>query len=205
MGAGADAMHCQADTVRRIVEQGGDYVLALKDNQSTLHADVRLLLDDPQAPPDGVHESVDADHGRIETRRAEVLHDVDWLAEAHGWPGLAAVGKVTARREVDATTTSATRYYLLSRRFSAERFATLVRGHWGIENQLHWVLDVVMNEDHARSRKDNAAENLAALRRRALKLIRAYPDKRPIRAKFQRTAWDDNFLLQLLNPPCQMR
>lgn len=201
----ADAMHCQAETARQIVEQGGDYVLALKDNQSRLHADVQLLLDDPQAPPDGVHESVDAGHGRIETRRAEVLHDVGWLAEAHGWPGLAAVGKVTAQREIGGTTSSTTRYYLLSHAFPAERFADLVRGHWGIENQLHWVLDVTMDEDHARARKDNAAENLAALRRLALNLIRANPDNRPIRAKFQRAAWDDDFLLQLLTPPSEMR
>lgn len=200
----ADAMHCQKDTARQILGQGGDYVLALKDNQPNLHADVRLLIDDPQVAPDAVFESVDGDHGRIETRRAEVLYDIDWLAEAHAWPGLAAVGRITAHREIDGKTTSATRYYLLSKPFPAERFAALARGHWGIENQLHWVLDMVMDEDHARSRKDNAAENLAALRRLALNLVRANPDKRPVRAKFQRAAWDETFLLELLNPP-QMR
>lgn len=197
----ADAMHCQAETARQIIARGGDYVLALKDNQPSLHADVRLLLDDPQAPPDSVHESVDGDHRRIETRRAEVLHDVGWLADSHGWPGLAAVGKITASREIGGRSTTAIRYYLLSKPFSAARFAAIARGHWGIENQLHWVLDVVMDEDHARNRKDHAAANLAALRRLALNLVRTYPDKSPIRARFQRAAWDEDFLIKLLQPP----
>ena len=92
----ADALHCQRATARTILDRGGDYVLALKGNQPTLLEDVRTLLDDPAVSPDDVAATTDGDHGRIEIRKAEVVHDVAWLVEAHGWPGLAAVGKVTA-------------------------------------------------------------------------------------------------------------
>jgi predicted transposase YbfD/YdcC len=194
----ADAMHCQSETARAIVERGGDYVLALKANQPALRDDVRLLLDDPEAPPDDAATTIDGDHGRIETRRAEVVHDVAWLAEAHGFPGLAAVGKVTAAREQDARTTTTTRHYLLSRPLSAERFLAVVRSHWQIENALHWVLDVVMDEDQARARKDHAPENLARLRRFALNILRANEDKGSTRGKIKRAGWDDTFLRKLL-------
>jgi predicted transposase YbfD/YdcC len=106
----ADAMHCQKDTAQAILDRGGDYVLALKANQPALFDDVRLLLDDPQAPPDDVAATTDGDHGRIETRCAAVLHDVAWLAEIHAFPGLRAVGKITAAREQDGKTTTATRH-----------------------------------------------------------------------------------------------
>ena len=171
----ADAMHCQKATAPAILDRGGDYVLALKANQPSLLDDVRLLLDDPATPIDDRAATTDGDHGRIEIREAEIVHDVAWLAEAHGWPGLAAVGKVTASREIDGKTTTATRYYLLSRPLSAARFAEIVRMHWQIENRLHWVLDVVMNEDQSRSRKDHGPENLARLRRFALNLLRSQP------------------------------
>jgi predicted transposase YbfD/YdcC len=194
----ADAMHCQKDTARAILAQGGDYVLALKANQPALSEDVRLLLDDPEAPPDDRAETTDGDHGRIETRHAAVLFDVAWLAESHGFPGLAAIGKVSATREQDGQTTSATRYYLLSRRLSAARFLAVVRAHWQIENCLHWVLDVVLDEDLARARKDHAPENLARLRRFALNVLRANRDQGSLRGKIKRAAWDDDFLLNLL-------
>jgi len=194
----ADAMHCQRDTAARLIAAEADYVLALKDNQPALLEEVRLLLDDPQAPPDDVAETVDGDHGRIETRRAEVLYDVDFLTEAYHWPGLQAIGKVTAWREIDRRTSVKTRYYLLSRPLSAVRFLTAVRSHWGIENSLHWVLDVTLDEDQSRARKDHAPENLALLRRLALNILRANPDKGSIRGKIKRAGWDDNFLVRLL-------
>jgi predicted transposase YbfD/YdcC len=194
----ADAMHCQKATAQAILDRGGDYVLALKANQPALLEDVRLLLDDPAAPPDDVAQTVDGDHGRIETRRAEIVHDVAWLAEAHDWPGLAAVGKLTATREIDGQATTSTRYHLLSKSLPAARFAETVRAHWQIENRLHWVLDVVMDEDQSRARKDHAPENLARLRRFALNLIRANPDKGSTRGKIKRAGWDDTFLLKIL-------
>lgn len=194
----ADAMHCQRQTAQTIIDRGADYVLALKANQPDLLEDVRLLLDDPAAPPDEVAETVDGDHGRIETRRAAVLSDVDFLCRDHKWPGLASVGKITATREVNGKIATTTRYYLLSTRLSARRFLDAVRAHWGIENQLHWVLDVVLDEDHARNRRDNGPENLALMRRLALNLLRANRDKGSLRGKIKRAGWNDAFLLRLL-------
>ena len=197
----ADAMHCQKDTAQAILDRGGAYALALKANQPALYEDVRLLLDDPQAPPDDLATTTDGDHGRIETRRAAIVHEVAWLAESHAFPGLKAIGKVTAVREQDGRTTAATRYYLLSRPLSAARFLAVVRAHWQIENCLHWVLDVVLDEDRARARKDHAPENLARLRRFALNVLRANRDQGSTRGKIKRAAWDDAFLLKLLATP----
>lgn len=193
-----DAMHCQRATAETIVEAGGDYLMTVKTNQPALHDDIKLLMDDPDAPADGVDETVDGDHGRVETRRAEVFHDVGWLAESHGWPGLAAAGKVTAMREVDGRATTSVRYFIASRRLAAAELNRLARGHWGIENRLHWVLDVVMNEDQARARKDNAPENIALLRRLALNIIKRNKDKGSNRLKFKRAGWDDRFLRKLI-------
>lgn len=197
----ADAMHCQKATARAVLDRGGDYVLAVKGNQPTLLEDIRLLLDDPEAAPDDAARTVDGDHGRIETRRAEVVHEVAWLAGQHGFPGLRAVGKVTASREIDGRTTTACRYYLLSAPLPADRFLDVVRTHWHIENRLHWVLDVVLDEDQARARKDHAPENLARLRRFVLNILRANKDQGSTRGKIKRAAWDDAFLLKLLANP----
>jgi predicted transposase YbfD/YdcC len=197
----ADAMHCQKDTAQAILERNGDYVLALKANQPALLDDVRLLLDDPEAPPDDLASTTDGDHGRIEIRRAAIVHDVAWLAETHEFPGLKAIGKVTAAREQDGRTTVTTRYYLLSRPLAAARFLAVVRAHWQIENRLHWVLDVVLDEDRARARKDHAPENLARLRRFDLNVLRANKDQGSTRGKIKRAGWDDAFLLQLLATP----
>ena len=195
----ADAMHCQKTTAETILERGGDYCLALKGNQPALFEDVRLWLDDPATVADDRTETVDGDHGRIETRRALVAHDVAWLGERHDFPGLAAVAKVTATREIGAKSTTAERYYLLSKPLSAARLAAVVRSHWHIENRLHWVLDVVMDEDGSRSRKDHAPENLARLRRCALNLLHADPDQGSTRGKIKRAGWDDAFLLNVLS------
>ena len=194
----ADAMHCQDTTAQTILDRGGDYCLALKGNQPALFEDVRLWLDDPATPVTDVCQTVDGDHGRIETRRAIVVHDVAWLTERHDFPGLAAVAKVTATREIDGKSTTAERYYLLSKPLEAGRLAQVVRTHWHIENCLHWVLDVVMDEDRSRARKDHAPDNLARLRRFALNLLRANRDQGSTRGKIKRAAWNDAFLLQIL-------
>jgi predicted transposase YbfD/YdcC len=194
----ADAMHCQKATAQAILDRGGHYCLALKANQPALHDDVRLWLDDPATIADHVCQTVDGQHGRIETRRARVLDDVAWLAERHHFPGLAAVGEVTATREIDGRSATATRTYLLSQPLPAARFAQVVRSHWHVENRLHWVLDVVMDEDRSRTRKDHGPENLARLRRFALNLLRANPDQGSTRGKLKRAGWDDAFLLKIL-------
>ncbi len=195
----ADAMHCQRATAQTILDGGGASCLALKGNQPALFEDVRLWLDDPATVPDDGAETVDGDHGRIETRRALVAHDVAWLAERHDVPGLTAVAKVTASREIDGKSATASRDYLLSKPLDAARLAEVVRTHWQIENRLHGVLDVVMDEDRSRARKDHAPENLARIRRFALNLLRANPDKGSTRGKIKRAGWDDAFLLKILS------
>ncbi len=127
-----------------------------------------------------------------------VSSDIAWLQEQHAWPGLAAVGKVLRSRECGGKTTTGAAYYLLSTPLSAKRFSEVARQHWGIENSLHWVLDVTMNEDQSRNRKDHGPENLAMLRRLALNLARLEPSKGSMKGKLKRAGWDDQFLAQLL-------
>ncbi len=193
-----DAMGCHREIARQIVDQGGDYLLALKGNQTTLHADVALFLDDPEVLGDSSDSDVDAGHGRIETRNAMVSSDIAWLQDQHGWPGLAAIGKIQRSREIGDKTTSETVYYLLSTKLSAKRFNQAARGHWGIENSLHWVLDVTMNEDQTRNRKDHGPGNLAMLRRMAMNLARLEPSKGSMKGKLKRAGWSNDHLAQLL-------
>ena len=193
-----DALNCQRAIAQQIVEQGGDYVLALKGNQGTLHDDVSRFLDDPACGATVTQPTVDADHGRIETRTAMVSTDIEWLQKDHHWPGLAAIGKVVRVRETATKTTTETAYYLLSTALSGERFNDVVRSHWGIENCLHWRLDVVMNEDQDRSRLDNGPNNLAVLRHLALNVMQKDPSKGSLRGKFQCAGWDDAYLTKLL-------
>jgi predicted transposase YbfD/YdcC len=193
----ADALICQREIAEQVIEQGGDYVLALKGNQATLYEDVTLFLEDAETALDEA-ETVDGEHGRIELRRAAVSRDIGWLQEMHAWPGLQAIGKVTARRETAGTVSRETRYFLLSQAFSADRFAAIVRAHWGIENGLHWVLDVTLNEDQMRHRKGHGPENLALLRRLALNLAKLEPSKGSMKGKLKRAGWDDTYLATLL-------
>jgi predicted transposase YbfD/YdcC len=192
-----DAMNCQRTIARQIIDQGGDYVLALKGNQGTLHDDVRTYLEDPAASVTTAKPSIDAGHGRIETRTATVCSAIGWL-DAHHWPGLAAIGKVVRTRETMAKTTTETAYYLLSSDLSPERLNEVVRSHWGVENRLHWRLDVVMNEDQDRSRLGHAPENLAVLRHMALNVMQKDPTKGSLRGKFKRAGWEDAYLAKLI-------
>jgi predicted transposase YbfD/YdcC len=194
----ADALNCQRTIAEQIVGQGGDYALALKGNQGSLHDDVRRYLDDPDRPAEAAHTTVDADHGRIETRTATLSADIGWLQADHKWPGLAAIGKVTRVRETAAKTTTETAYYLLSTVLSAERFNEVARAHWGIENALHWRLDVVMNEDQDRTRMGHGPNNLAILRHMALNVMQKDGAKESLKGKFQRAGWDNAYLSRLL-------
>jgi predicted transposase YbfD/YdcC len=149
-----DALNCQREIAQQIVDQGGDYALALKGNQGTLHDDVVTYLNDPASKTVTAKPVVEADHGRIETRTATVSTDIEWLQNYHRWPGLAAIGKVDRTRETKGKTTGETAYYLFSAPLSPERGNEVVRSHWGVENRLHWRLDVTMNEDQDRTRLD---------------------------------------------------
>jgi predicted transposase YbfD/YdcC len=193
-----DALNCQREIAQQIIDRGGDYVLALKANQPTLHADVQTFLEDPASAVSTAAPVVDGDHGRIETRTATISTDIGWLQETHRWPGLAAIGKVTRQRETADKTTSEIAYYLLSAPLSPERFQQAARAHWGVENRLHWRLDVVMNEDQDRSRMGNSPHNLAVLRHMAINLVQKDPAKGSLRGKLKRAGWDDAYLARLL-------
>ena len=151
--------------------------------------------------------TVDADHGRIETRTGSVCTDIGWLQDLHKWPGLAAIGKMVRTREIQGKTTTQTSYYLLSTPLSAQRFTEVARAQWGIENGLHWVLDVTMNEDRKRNRKDHGPENIGLLRRLALNLAKLEGSKGSVKGKLKRARWNDEFLCQLLAQfaKCHMR
>jgi predicted transposase YbfD/YdcC len=193
-----DALNCQRAIASQIVAQGGNYALALKGNQATLHADVSLYLDDPAREAVETHTTVDADNGRIETRTATVTSNIGWLQHHHKWPGLVCIGKVTRTRETVAKTEIETAYYLLSATMTPERFNAVVRSHWGIENRLHWRLDVIMNEDQDRNRMDNSPYNFAILRHMAMNVMQKEGSKGSLRGKFKRAGWSDNYLRQLL-------
>ena len=204
-----DAMGCQREIAQQILDQAGDYVLALKGNQGTLHEDVhdsfeRAMEDGFEGMKHDYAQTVDKGHGRLETRRHWVIDDPEvmgWLNEQHGWPGLEALGKVEAERDSGGEREVESRYYLLSHALSAEEFGEAVRSHWGIENRVHWVLDMSFHEDQSRIRQGHAAENFVVLRHFALNLLQSHPTKRRLSMKARRlkAGWDQDYLLQVLS------
>src|SRR5437660_1742625 len=183
-----DAMGCQKKIAREIIEADADYVLALKGNQELVHEEVKAFIDhavaETQQPLSAgakrskaaanlaLVETVDKDHGRLEVRRYYQSSELDWFADLAKWEGLRSVGMVEATREVGGKRTVERRYYLSSLSLDGEQFARAVRGHWAVENKLHWVMDVCFREDQSRARSGYAAENLATLRRLALNLLK---------------------------------
>jgi len=213
-----DAMGTQKKIAQEIVEADADYVLALKGNHETVHEEVKTFLDETVAElskprPVGAKlstaaaslaalETVEKDHGRLETRRYYQSTALDWFADRAKWQGLKSVGMVEAIREIGAQRTVERRYYLSSLPLGVATFARAVRGHWGVENKLHWVLDVCFREDQSRARVGYAAENLATLRRLALNLLkRERTKKRGIKGKQLNASWDHAYLLRLLGVP----
>lgn len=194
-----DAMGCQKAIAQDIINAGAAYVLALKDNHPTLSKDVRGWLDTETAQgrlPQ--QETVEKDHGRIEIRRYALSHPITGLEQKTDWAGLQAVGRVESTRIIGDSTCTECRYYLCSFTDPA-RFADAVRGHWGIENGQHWVLDVQFGEDACRARRDHSAENLALIRRMALNVLRHNgPPRDSIRRRKLRAALNDEYRLHLL-------
>jgi predicted transposase YbfD/YdcC len=199
-----DAMGCQRAIAQKIIDKNADYVLALKGNQGTLRDDIELFAKE-QKFVDFADTTVtrattvDNNHGRIETRIITVVHDVGWLQEQHHWPGLKAVIMVESRREIRDKTKSETRFYITSLTREASHMAAIVRNHWAIENSLHWVMDMVFRDDECRVRTDHAPANFTTLKHIALNLIRQAPGKDSLRLKRKVAAWDDNFLLSVIN------
>jgi predicted transposase YbfD/YdcC len=204
----ADAIHCNSATAGAILERGGDYLLALKENRPVTLRDVKDYLADPKAAIADRHETVDANHGRVETRRHTVVHDVGWLFAGRpdkdhpALPALKTIGMIEAIVERDGRTTRSLRYYLSSARLSAPAFAKAVRAHWNIENGLHWVLDMAFDEDRSRARKDHAAENLAIIRKLALNILKTARPDISIRRKRKRSGWSEAFARTIIG---QMR
>src|SRR5208283_1189775 len=200
-----DAMGCQRAIAAQIVAGGGDYYLGLKGNQGQLHDKVQHLLDEAilekfAGLKHDYFQQVDGDHGRIETRRVWVTPEIQWLGEVgQTWPGLELL-VVESVRDVDGKISTERRYYLGSNaQATAAQAAAAIRGHWGIENQLHWILDVSFNEDQCRIRKGHGAENFSRLRRIALNLLqRDTTRKVGIKTKRLVAGWDEDYLLGLL-------
>lgn len=191
----ADALHCRPDTATVIREAGAHYVLGLKTNQPTLYASAEASF--TRAPDDLPHLTrSEHGHGRHERRIASVVAAP--AASRAKLPGLVAFGRIESVRRVDgAPAQSRTHYYALSRRLTPGRLASLVRGHWGIENHLHWSLDVIFDEDDARSRKNFAPENWAVLRTMARNILENDPEDIPIRKKMKKASWSKDALFNL--------
>jgi predicted transposase YbfD/YdcC len=188
----ADALHCRADTARIILDAGGDYALAVKANQPTLLAKAQAALE--RAGRSGAAGHMAKAHDRTEARTAIVVPFSD-----SDFPGLAAVARVETRCKRAGTPQPViARHFLLSTILTPQRMIEVARTHWTIENQLHWVLDVALREDAARSRADHAPQNLALIRKLALNVLRQHPEKASIKTKTKKAGWNDDFLLSLL-------
>lgn len=198
-----DAMGTQREIAQQITDQRGQYVLALKSNHPTLYEDVRTFFEEAQATQfQGIAhdyvEHTDGGHGRIEVRRCWAVGDVAWLRHQDRWAGLRTLVLVESRRIVGTEESLDRRYYIASAPTDAVSLLAAVRGHWGIENRVHWVLDVSFGEDGSRIRKDHGAANMSLLRRLTLNLIRREPSKGSLKGKRKRAGWDNRFLEKVL-------
>jgi predicted transposase YbfD/YdcC len=204
-----DAMGCQKDIAQIITTKGGEYVLAVKDNQPTLHENISRVFDDAakhgwRDAAHDTHTEVDKGHGRIESRTTTITWSPRDLIEASGWSGVTCLVRVQRTRTIGEATTSTTTHHFIAsvptRR--ADRIAEAVRSHWSIENQLHWRLDVTFNEDQSRLRKGHGAQNMSRLRRVGLNLLKRDTTKKMgIKNKRLAAAWNHDYLVHLLAPP----
>jgi predicted transposase YbfD/YdcC len=200
-----DAMGCQTEIAKVIIERGADYVLALKGNQGNLHTDVGQLFTAARANnfrdiEHQFHSTSDKGHGRIETRSYWTMGNTEYLLGAENWTGLQSIGMVESQREVKGVISIEQRYYLLSIESNAQRFAQAVRSHWSIENHLHWILDVGFKEDNSQSCQGYCAENLSVIRHVGINLLsRDKKTKVGTKTKRLKAGWDDNYLKETLN------
>jgi predicted transposase YbfD/YdcC len=202
-----DAIACNATIATAIREAGADYLLAVKANQPILRAEIEDYF--AAAPVESLDSVTDLDkgHGRIEERCVTVSREVDWLAGERRFPGelrlpnATTIIKVRSRTELKDRCRSDTRYYISSANLTAEQAAQAVRGHWGIENRLHWVLDVVFKDDQARLRTGHGAKNRAVVRHFAINLVRAVDDKKSLKLRRKLASWDVRYLASILGLP----
>ena len=174
-----DAMGTQTEIAKKITEKGADYILALKENQRTLYEDVRLFFEEYRKNPAGISPDCRAvshsqGHGRYESRTCYISEEIGWLEGREKWSGLAGIGVVFCKAEQAGQVSKQAHYFIYSRKgMTASRMLEAKRSHWGIENQLHWVLDMQLREDESRARADNSAENLNVIRHWAYNLLKA--------------------------------
>ena len=201
-----DAIATNPAMAAAITSRGGDYLLALKRNQMTLHREVEAFSADPDASGIETVQEVDKDHGRLETRTVSVSREVGWVTGSRRhpgeprFPGLATFVRATTRIESRGATSEQTRYFISSAPLGADAAARAVRSHWGIES-LHWVLDVVFREDQSRLRRGHGARNMALVRRFAFNIVRAGRGTTSIKTARKAAGWDPSFLASLLTHP----
>ena len=199
-----DAMGCQKDIAAKIRDNNADYVLALKGNQGGLHEDVELFFQTEKANnfdefKCDSHETTDGEHGRIEVRRYYVTEEIDWLGADAEWSGIRSIGMVERERTLDGKKSTECAYYISSLDSNAEIFGNAVRTHWGIENSMHWVLDLAFREDESRIRKDNGPQNFALLRKIAANLLKSEKSaKIGVKEKRLKAGWDHDYLIRVL-------
>jgi predicted transposase YbfD/YdcC len=199
-----DAMGCQKQIARQIVDSNADYVLALKDNQGNLCTDVQQIFAHAHASNfAGIkydfHQMVEKGHGRVEIRRCWTMAQVEFLIDAEKWVNFASIGMIQSERRFNGKVEQETRYYISSLSSNATRLSQAVRSHWQVENRLHWVLDIAFLEDACRIRKDYAPENLAVVRHIALNLLSQETTlKVGVKNKRLRAGWDEDYLLKVL-------
>lgn len=206
-----DAMGCQKKIAKEIIEADADYVLSLKGNQGIAEKEIRAFFDDlippdssmptPKTPPKFDYlQTIDGDHGRIETRRYWISDDIGWFEDKKKWEGLRCIAMVESVRELNGTRSYERRCFLASIERDANRFAQACRGHWGVENPLHWVMDVTFREDDSRARSGNSAENLATLRRLALNMLKTErsQSRLSLRRKRLMAGWNSDYLQKVL-------
>lgn len=204
-----DAIATNATIATAIKQAGADYLLAVRANQPTLRAEIETFFKDIPQNTSDIDIDVDKGHGRIEQRTVTVAREADWLSGDRRFPGelrlpgVATIIRVQSRAELNDRSRFETRYYIASAPLEAKEAADAVRGHWGIENRLHWVLDVIFNEDQSRLRKGHGAKNMAIVRHFAINLVRSAKDKRSIKLRRKLAGWDPKYLAQLLNPSCR--
>jgi|SRR5882672_540541 len=198
-----DAMGCQKDIAAKIKSKGAEYILAVKDNQEHLHDDIKDAF--KHGKTEQIDEQSNLDHGRIEKRTCRIITDMEWICKTEDWQGLQTLIEIKSERTVKATGVKEiqVRYYISSAISTAKKFNEAIRKHWGIENNLHWILDVAFNEDNSMKRAGCAAQNFSVISKIAINLVNQYKHKKratklSVKSKKKKAGWSNDYLIAIL-------